>query len=46
VVASVDLAAGLATYLGEAWGRDVTVSDLAASTAGARRHNVLFTAEV
>ncbi len=40
------LAAGLATYLGEAWGSEVTVSDLAASTAGARRHNVLFTAEV
>ena len=43
---TVDLAAGLATYLGEAWGSPVTVSDLSASTAGARRHNVLFTAEV
>ena len=42
----VDLAAGLAAYLGELWGSEVTVSELSASTAGARRHNVIFVAEV
>ena len=42
----LDLAAGLATYLGEIWGAEVAVSDLSASTAGARRHNLLFVAEV
>jgi aminoglycoside phosphotransferase (APT) family kinase protein len=41
---TIDLAAGLATYLSEAWGQDVTISNLSASTAGARRHNVLFEA--
>jgi aminoglycoside phosphotransferase (APT) family kinase protein len=45
-VTGVDVAAGLAAYLGELWGSDVTVSELSASTAGARRHNVLFVAEV
>lgn len=43
---AVDLAAGLSTYLGEAWGADVVVENLSASTAGARRHNVLFDATV
>jgi aminoglycoside phosphotransferase (APT) family kinase protein len=41
---AVDVAAGLATYLGEAWGQDVQISNLSQSTAGARRHNVLFEA--
>jgi aminoglycoside phosphotransferase (APT) family kinase protein len=40
-----DVAAGLATYLGEAWGQDVRVGNLSTTTAGARRHNVLFDAE-
>ena len=40
-----DVAAGLATYLGEAWGQDVHVGNLSTTTAGARRHNVLFDAE-
>lgn len=40
----VDLANGLATYLGEAWGQDVVVANLSTTTAGARRHNVLFEA--
>ena len=43
---SLDLADGLATYLGEVWGEDVTVSNVASTTAGARRHNVLFDAVV
>lgn len=43
--APVDVAAGLATYLGELWGSDVAVSELSASTAGARRQNLLFVAE-
>jgi aminoglycoside phosphotransferase (APT) family kinase protein len=41
---SVGVAAGLATYLGEAWGDDVTIENLSTTTAGARRHNVLFDA--
>jgi aminoglycoside phosphotransferase (APT) family kinase protein len=41
---SVDLAAGLATYLGEHWGTTVEVSGLSTTTAGARRHNVIFDA--
>jgi aminoglycoside phosphotransferase (APT) family kinase protein len=41
---TVDVAAGLATYLGEAWGQDVQIGNLSQSTAGARRHNVLFEA--
>jgi aminoglycoside phosphotransferase (APT) family kinase protein len=41
---TVDLAAGLATYLGEAWGGDVEVINLSTTTAGARRHNVVFDA--
>jgi aminoglycoside phosphotransferase (APT) family kinase protein len=43
---SIDVGAGLAAYLTELWGEEVTVSELSASTAGARRHNVLFVAEV
>jgi aminoglycoside phosphotransferase (APT) family kinase protein len=39
-----DLASGLATYLGEAWGGDVEVTNLSTTTAGARRHNVVFDA--
>ena len=31
-------------YLSEAWGQDVAVGNLSQSTAGARRHNVLFEA--
>ena len=42
---TLDLATGLATYLGEAWQEDVTVGNLSTTTAGARRHNVLFDAE-
>ncbi len=41
----LDVAAGLASYLSEHWGTDVTVSELSASTAGARRQNLLFVAE-
>jgi aminoglycoside phosphotransferase (APT) family kinase protein len=43
---AVDLAAGLTAYLREAWGDDVEVANLSQSTAGARRHNVLFEATV
>jgi aminoglycoside phosphotransferase (APT) family kinase protein len=43
---TVDLATGLATYLGEEWGVAVEVSNLSTTTAGARRHNVLFDARV
>ena len=43
---TVDVASGLASYLGEAWGEDVKVSDLSTTTAGARRHNVIFDATV
>lgn len=39
-----DLAAGLAAFLSEEWGRPVTVSHVAASSAGARRANVAFDA--
>jgi len=39
-----ELAAGLAAALGEAWGTTVAVSGLSTSTAGARRHNVVFDA--
>ena len=42
---AVDLAGGLATYLGEAWGCDVVVSAVATTTAGARRRNVVFEAD-
>ena len=41
---TVELAAGLATYLSEAWGREVVVGELSTATAGARRQNVLFEA--
>lgn len=40
----VSLAAGLAAFLTECWGRPVTVSRLNASSAGARRANVAFDA--
>jgi aminoglycoside phosphotransferase (APT) family kinase protein len=43
---TLDLGGGLATYLSEAWGEAVTVTDVAMTTAGARRHNVLFTVTV
>jgi aminoglycoside phosphotransferase (APT) family kinase protein len=43
---TLDLAGGLATYLGEAWGEVVTVTNVSTTTAGARRHNVLFDAAV
>ena len=43
---TLDVAAGLATYLSEHWGQPVVVGDLAVTTAGARRHNVLFDATV
>ncbi len=42
----IDVAAGLATYLGEAWGEAVEVSGLSTTTAGARRHNVIFDARI
>jgi aminoglycoside phosphotransferase (APT) family kinase protein len=45
VSAGGDLAAGLARFLGEQWGGPVVVTNLAASSAGARRGNVLFDAE-
>ncbi len=41
---TVELAAGLAAYLSEAWGREVVVGELSTTTAGARRQNVLFEA--
>ncbi len=41
----VDVGPGLAHYLSEAWGQEVTVGNLSQSTAGARRHNVLFEAD-
>jgi aminoglycoside phosphotransferase (APT) family kinase protein len=41
---TVDLAEGLAIYLGEAWGGEVEVTGLSTTTAGARRHNVVFDA--
>ena len=41
---AIDVAAGLAAYLGEEWGQDVEIANLSQSTAGARRHNVLFEA--
>lgn len=43
---TLDVAAGLAAYLGEAWGEPVSVSSLSTSTSGARRHNVVFDARV
>src|SRR6476659_7323821 len=43
---ALDVAAGLAHYLSEAWGQDVEVANLSTTTAGARRHNVLFDATV
>jgi aminoglycoside phosphotransferase (APT) family kinase protein len=42
----IDVAAGLATYLGEAWGQPVAVANVSLTTAGARRHNVVFDAGV
>ncbi len=43
---TLDLAAGLATYLGDTWGSEVIVGDISTTTAGARRHNVIFDAIV
>lgn len=40
----IDLAAGLAHYLGEEWDADVFIDNVSTTTAGARRHNVLFDA--
>ncbi len=37
-----DIQAGLTRYLGEQWGRPVRVSNVAPTSAGARRLNVLF----
>ena len=42
--AGTDLAGGLARYLGELFGETFTVSNVRASSAGARRGNVLFDA--
>lgn len=42
---TLDLAKGLATYLSEAWQEEVAVGNLSTTTAGARRHNVLFEAD-
>jgi aminoglycoside phosphotransferase (APT) family kinase protein len=39
-----DVAAGLASFLTEQWGEDVTITNVSASTAGARRSNILFDA--
>ncbi len=44
VSSGTDLADGLAAFLTGEWGRPVTVSGVAASSAGARRGNVLFDA--
>ena len=44
--ATVDLAGGLATYLADAWEQPVDVANLSTTTAGARRHNVVFDARV
>lgn len=41
----MSLAAGLAAALAAAWGREVTVANLATTTAGARRQNVVFDAD-
>ena len=43
-VGEIDLATGLAAYLGEAWETHVAVFDLSMTTAGARRHNIVFAA--
>lgn len=43
---SADLAAGLAAWASHHWGEPVTVDRVAASSAGARRSNVLFDAAV
>jgi aminoglycoside phosphotransferase (APT) family kinase protein len=40
-----DVSEGLARFLSDTWGRPVTVSGAHASTAGARRANVLFDAD-
>ena len=39
-----DVASGLAAFLKQEWGQDVTITNLSASTAGARRGNILFDA--
>ncbi len=43
---AVDVGAGLAAYLSETWGQEVKVGNLSTTTAGARRHNVVFEATV
>ena len=43
--ASATFAAGLARFLSERWGRDVTVPWISQSSAGARRLNLLFDAD-
>lgn len=42
--AADDIGGGLARFLSEHWDRPVTVSGLNQSSAGARRHNILFDA--
>jgi aminoglycoside phosphotransferase (APT) family kinase protein len=39
-----DITQGLEAFLGDTWGRPVTVSNLSANTAGARRANISFDA--
>ena len=43
-MSDVDVQGGLAHFLSGHWGRPVTVSGLNQSSAGARRHNILFDA--
>lgn len=43
---AADTAAGLARWLGELWNEPVQVANLSESSAGARRRNVLFDANV
>jgi aminoglycoside phosphotransferase (APT) family kinase protein len=45
-VTGTDLASGLAAFLEQHWGRPVEISGLASSSAGARRSNIAFDAEV
>ena len=42
---AAELSAGLAAFLSAEWGRPVSVANLASSSAGARRSNVLFDAD-
>lgn len=43
---SPDLAVGLADFLGTTWDRRVTIANLSSSSAGARRSNLLFDAQL